>query len=122
MLIEGNQIYYNSDKGISVGQGSTVISRNNLIVGCPLGIGVKDQGSIITVDQNTFVDCGIGVSVYEKNFGAGGSEAVITNSIFSNSSVAPVDWDSYSTVSISYSLSDTDGLPGANNLLSLIHI
>ena len=117
VLIEGNQIYYNSDKGISVGQGSTVISRNNLIVGCPLGIGVKDQGSTITVDQNTFVDCGIGVSVYEKNFGAGGSEAVITNSIFSNSSVAPVDWDSYSTVSISYSLSDTDGLPGANNLL-----
>lgn len=117
VIIEGNQIYYNSDKGISVGQGSTVISRNNLIVGCPLGIGVKDQGSKITVDQNTFVDCGIGVSVYEKNFGAGGSEAVITNSIFSNSSVAPVDWDSLSTVSISYSLSDTDELPGVNNLL-----
>ena len=117
VLIEGNQIYYNSDKGISVGQGSTVISRNNLIVGCPLGIGVKDFGSTVTVDQNTFVDCGIGVSVYEKNFGAGGSEAIITNSIFSESSETPVGWDSLSTVSIDYSLSDTDELPGGNNLL-----
>jgi len=117
VLVEGNQIYYNSDKGISVGQGSTVISRNNLIVGCPLGVGIKDFGSLITVDQNTFVDCGIGVSVFEKNFGAGGSEAVITNSIFSDSSESPVSWDAFSTVSINYSLSDTEALPGGNNLL-----
>ena len=82
VLIEGNQIYFNSDKGISVGQGSTVISRNNLIVGCPLGIGVKDFGSSVTVDQNTFVDCEIGVSVFEKNFGQGGGAAFISNSVF----------------------------------------
>jgi hypothetical protein len=116
VLIEGNQIYFNSDKGISVGQGSTVISKNNLIVGCPLGVGVKDFGSTITVDQNTFVDCGIGVSVYEKNFGAGGGEAIISNSIFSKSSQS-VSKDPLSSFSVTFSMSDTDQLPGENNIL-----
>ncbi|MDA8975278.1 CotH kinase family protein, partial [Akkermansiaceae bacterium] len=57
VLIEGNTIYYNSDKGVSVGQGSTVVMRNNVIVGCAQGVGVKDAGSTILIDQNTFVDC-----------------------------------------------------------------
>jgi hypothetical protein len=37
VLIEGNSIFYNSDKGISVGQGSTVIMRNNLSCRLPSG-------------------------------------------------------------------------------------
>ena len=86
MLIEGNLIYYNSDKGVSVGQGSTVIMRRNLIVGCTLGVGVKDFGSLVTIDQNSFISCPIGVDVYEKNFGDGGGAAVITHSIFSKCS------------------------------------
>lgn len=117
VLIEGNQIYYNSDKGISVGQGSTVISKDNLIVGCPIGVGVKDTGSNVTVDQNTFVDCEVRVWVYEKNFGAGGGQGVILNSIFSGS-VDSVLQDSLSTLSVDYSLSDRHVLPGINNLLA----
>ena len=70
-LIEGNSIFYSSDKGVSVGQGSTIILKNNLIVGCPLGIAVKDADSFILVDQNTLVNCGTGVAAYEKNFGSG---------------------------------------------------
>ncbi|MDA7518161.1 lamin tail domain-containing protein [bacterium] len=114
-LIEGNSIFYNSDKGVSVGQGSTIILKNNLIVGCPLGIAVKDTGSSVIVDQNTIVDCGEGVAVYEKNFGAGGGEAVVINSIFSNCK-QPFTSDAYSTITIHYSLSDTSPLPGTGNL------
>ncbi|MDB4353932.1 lamin tail domain-containing protein, partial [Akkermansiaceae bacterium] len=116
VLIEGNSIFFNSDKGISVGQGSTVVLRRNLIVGCPLGVGVKDTGSQILVDQNTFVDCDEGVSVYEKNFGGGGGAAIVTNSIFSDCTL-PVTVDQYSTLSVSYSLSDNIPISGANNLL-----
>lgn len=115
VLIEGNGIYFNSDKGISVGQGSSVILRKNIIVGCPQGVGVKDFGSTILIDQNTFVDCDEGVAVYEKNFGNGGGDATITNTIFSGSLV-PVSVDSLSTASTTFSLSDTTPLSGASNL------
>lgn len=117
-LIQRNKIYYNSDKGFSVGQGSTVTIRQNLVVGCVLGVGVKDTGSTAWIDQNTFVDCETGVAVYEKNFGAGGGNAVVTHTILSSSKVAPVTVDGLSTLSVAYSLSDTSPLAGVGNLLA----
>ena len=116
VLVHGNYIYFNSDKGISCGQGSTVTIARNLIVGCVLGVGVKDAGSLATIDQNTFASCGTGVAVYEKNFGSGGGGAIITNSIISRPSTPPVTVDALSTASIAYCL--TDGLPmaGVGNL------
>lgn len=116
-LLEGNVIYYNSDKGISVGQGSSITVRRNLIVGCPLGIAIKDEGSTAVIDQTTLVDCGEGVSVYEKNFGSGGGDAVVTNSIFSGCN-EPTTVDQYSTLTVSYSISDTLALSGPGNLLA----
>lgn len=118
ILMQGNLIYYNSDKGFSVGQGSTVTIRKNLVVGCDLGVGIKDAGSSAMVDQNTFVSCGGGVEVYEKNFGSGGGAAVVTNTIFSKSVREPAGVDSLSTLSVAYSLSDTLPLPGTGNLLA----
>ena len=115
-LIEGNAIYYNSDKGVSVGQGSSVILGHNLIVGCPIGVAVKDEGSVATIDQNTIVDCAEGVAVYEKNFASGGGQAIVTNTIFSGCE-RPQTMDHLSTISVSFSLSDTSVLPGENNLL-----
>ena len=118
LLVSGNRIYNNSDKGVSVGQGSTTRIEKNLIVGCALGIGIKDTGSSALVDQNTFVGNTVDIAVYEKNIGAGGGAAVATNNIFSRSKDAPVTVDSLSTVSISYSMSDTLPLDGATNVLA----
>ncbi|MGJ8695135.1 MAG: lamin tail domain-containing protein [Verrucomicrobiaceae bacterium] len=115
VLIEGNAIYYNSDKGVSVGQGSTVIMRNNLIVGCPQGAGVKDFGSTLIADQNTFVGCAEAITSFEKNFGKGGGDVTVTNCIFSECDI-PVGSDSFSTLTTSYSLSDTTALLGLANL------
>lgn len=115
VLIEGNGIYYNSDKGVSVGQGSSVVMRKNLVVDCLLGVGVKDTGSTIEIDQNTFVDCAEGIAVFEKNFGNGGGSAVVTNTIISGSNL-PVRVDSYSSLAVSYSLSDSLVLTGTGNL------
>jgi hypothetical protein len=118
VLIQGNLIYYNSDKGFSVGQGSTVTLRKNLVVGCVLGVGIKDSGSHANIDQNTFFDCDTGVAIYEKNFGDGGGSAVITNTIISRATTPPVTVDSFSKVTTSYSLSDTVALAGTANLLA----
>jgi hypothetical protein len=116
-LLQRNMIYFNSDKGFSVGQGSTVTLRKNLIVGCNLGVGIKDYGSTVTLDQNTFVACNTGIAMYEKNFGGGGGSATMTNTIISKSDLAPVTVDSFSALTASYNLSDTIAIPGANNLL-----
>jgi len=118
VLIQGNLIYYNTDKGFSVGQASTVTIRKNLVVGCALGVGIKDTGSFATIDQNTFVDCTTGVAIYEKNFGDGGGGAAITNTIISKSATPPVTVDAFSTVTASYSLSDTLPIAGSNNLVA----
>ncbi len=115
LLVTGNRIYNNSDKGISVGQGSKVRIERNLIVGCAQGIGIKDTGSTAWIDQNTFVGCGYGVAVFEKNLDAGGGIAHISNSIFSRSKQSPVWADSLSQMDVSYSLSDTLLLDGDQN-------
>jgi hypothetical protein len=118
ILVQGNRIFYNSDKGFSVGQASQVTLRKNLVVGCPLGVGIKDAGSLAIVDQNTFVGCDDGIALYEKNFGSGGGSAVITNTIFSKSGLVPVAVDGFSSVTISYCLSDTTALGGATNIVA----
>lgn len=118
VLIQGNLIYFNSDKGVSVGQGSSVTMRRNLIVGCVLGVGIKDTGSTVWIDQNTFASCGTGVAIYEKNFGDGGGTAVITNNIFSKAATPPVTVDGFSSFTASWNLSDTLPVPGSDNLVS----
>lgn len=117
LVVEQNRIYNNSDKGVSVGQASEVVIRQNLIVGCKLGVGVKDTGSTATIDQNTFARNAVDVAVYEKNLGAGGGDAVVSNCIFSRSKDAPVTVDSLSTLDVSYSLSDTIAIPGTGNFV-----
>ena len=118
LMLEGNLIYHSSDKGFSVGQGSTVTIRRNLVVGCALGVGVKDSGSFAVIDQNTFVDCGQGVDVYEKNFGAGGGGASVENTIFSKCPGGNVTADALSTANVTWSLSDTVAMTGTGNLLA----
>ena len=101
-----------------MGAGSTATVRQNLIVGCAIGVGIKDAGSSAIIDQNTIVNCGEGVAIYEKHFGGGGGNAVITNTIISKASIAPLTVDDHSTVTIAYSLSDTTALSGPTNLLA----
>ncbi|MCP5532470.1 MAG: lamin tail domain-containing protein [Akkermansiaceae bacterium] len=115
LLVEKNRIYNNSDKGVSVGQASEVVIRQNLIVGCALGVGIKDSGSTAWIDQTTFARNDVGVAVYEKNLGAGGGNAIVENCIFSRSKTAPATVDSLSTLSIAWSLSDTLPLAGTAN-------
>jgi len=115
VLIEGNFIHNCTDKGISVGQNSFISAFHNVIVNCDRGIAVKDLSGA-NVEQNTFYSVGIPVSCFEKNVGLGGGSSFIRNTIFSNSSYAPIEYDDVSQIIVTRSLSDTDTLPSTINM------
>ncbi len=116
ILIEKNIIYNINDKGISIGNGSTGIVRRNLIANCGQGSGIKDYGSHGYFEHNTFYANQIGIASFEKNIGHGGGSAEIVNCIFDNSRISAVWVDPLSVAGISYSLCDTEVLPGLHNI------
>jgi hypothetical protein len=99
-----------NDKGISVGQRSSVIAENCTFVNCTLGTGVKDS-SWIHMNHCSFYNVGTPVACYEKIVGRAGGNAVIKNSILSNSFNATYLCDRRSTVNFSNCISDNDSLP-----------
>jgi parallel beta-helix repeat protein len=127
ILVTGNYIFGNRDKGISVGGQSTAIITNNIVVDCDMGIGVKDAGSSAELDHNTFIRNNHAVECYEKAYPRGGGSLVVKNSILAHSRISTYVVDTVSTVTFSYCISDMDSLPGVGNILgnpmfiSLVH-
>jgi len=117
LLIEGNLIENCRDKGISIGQDSTVVARRNLIRHVDTGFGIKDTGSHGLIENNTFYNLSHAVSVYEKNLGAGGGSATVRNCIVSQATVSPFYCDTLSSIDVSYTLSDTDPIAGTGNVV-----
>jgi len=115
VLLEDNLINDFVDKGISVGEGAEVTSRNNIISGCAMGIGVKDDAHA-TVTRTTFYANGYAIRCYEKVLGRGGGHAKVDNCIIAGSRVAPYAVGRDSSVSFSSTLCDQQRLPGDNNL------
>ena len=113
VLIENNFIHHITDKGVSVGQRSTIQLKNNTIVECNQGLGIKDEGFAL-LDQMTFYNNAYAVAAFEKNVGSGGGNVEVYNTIFSNSVFSSVLEDEFSNVAIDYTLSDTDSLDGSN--------
>ncbi len=116
IIVENNFIHHITDKGISIGQNSTVFSKNNTFVECDQGFGIKDEG-FASVEQTTFYNNANDIVAFEKNIGSGGGFVEAANNIFSNTVFSPISSDATSDVQVSYSLSDTDSLLGNNVLL-----
>jgi len=117
ILIENNVIYNVSDKGISIGNGSTAIIKRNLIANCGQGIGIKDFGSYGYIEHNTFYANQYGIACFEKNIGGGGGNADVVNCIIANSRIQSVYTDQLSSTSVSYSLINSDDPGGLHNIL-----
>tara|TARA_B110000263_G_scaffold70950_1_gene61886 strand:- start:162 stop:4460 length:4299 start_codon:yes stop_codon:yes gene_type:complete len=117
IIIESNLIFHSKDKGVSVGQGSSVSLRKNLIVGCNIGIAVKDYASADVIN-NTFFQNDTSILAYEKNPGAGGGSIELVNNIISNSRVLSVYYDEMSSLNVNYCLSDSELLNGSGNIFS----
>ncbi len=110
VFIDSVVVFNISDKGVSVGQKSTVSIQNSIFINCNMGIGVKDSGRV-NVDRSIFYNNVDAISVFEKNPGMAGGNVKVTNSILSNSSDAPYYADAKSSLEISHSLSDNTLLP-----------
>ncbi len=117
ILIKNNFIYNCTDKGISIGQASSVIAQNNVIMSCYQGIAVKDYGSFAKVINNTFYKNNISVACFEKNLGSGGGKASVVNTISHKSYVMDFFADDLSEVSIDYSIADDFLYYGTGNIL-----
>ena len=116
VIVENNFIHHITDKGISIGQRSTVFSKNNTLVECDQGFGIKDEG-FASIEQTTFYNNANDIVAFEKNIGSGGGFVEAANNIFSNTVFDPISLDATSDVQVSFSLSDTDSLMGNNMLL-----
>ncbi|MCF8378658.1 MAG: CotH kinase family protein [Bacteroidales bacterium] len=116
VIIENNFIYNITDKGISLGQKSTAFVQNNIFMNSNLGLGVKDSSHVM-VNKCTFYNVGTPIACFEKNKGSAGGNAVVLNSILSNSGIATYSSDKRSTLRIAYSISDNDTLFEGNNNL-----
>lgn len=116
IMIDSNLIFNIYDKGVSVGQRSTVKVSNTTFVNCNLGLGLKDSSDTY-VDHCTFYSVGTPVDCFEKIVGRAGGNAIVHNSILSNSVNASYLVDHRSTLRIDHSLSDNDSLPaGSGNI------
>jgi hypothetical protein len=79
-----------------------------------MGIGIKDSGRVF-IDHCVFYGNVWPVKCYEKNLGRGGGNAIVKNSILSNSSEQSYFADSQSSLHFSYCLSDNDALTGSDH-------
>lgn len=108
--IDSVLVYDVTDKGLSVGQRSTVKITNSTIIQTTLGVGVKDSCTLV-VDHCTFYAVQTPIACYEKVLGRAGGNAIVTSCLFANSFVQDVLCDDKSTVKIDNSLSDEGNLP-----------
>ena len=65
IIIDNNLFFNFSDKGISVGEKSYPLIKNNNLESNNMAIAVKD-GSIAKVEQNTFINNKKDLSIYAK--------------------------------------------------------
>jgi hypothetical protein len=103
-------IYNITDKGVSVGQQSSVRLSNSYFVNCNLGIAVKDS-SHLSGDRLTFYGCNTPVAAYEKNIGQAGGNILINRSVLSNANDQLFEADDKSTLHFLSSYADHANLP-----------
>ncbi len=109
-MVVGNEIHDCRDKGISLGENANVTVLNNVITSCHAGIGVK-SGASAQVDRTTLYNNAQGCAASD-----GGSISIV-NTIIAQSQEVALFVEGTASIQASYSLSDTDVLPGTSSLL-----
>lgn len=115
-LISGNVISY-CNYGVSVGESSMVFTDHNIISHCDGGFQVHNQ-AILFSNYNTLYSNHRGIECFhseEGNVQTGGT-AMIQNTIFSATIDSEILTQTSSEITITYSISDREILPGDHNL------
>ncbi len=95
VVIRNSTLRRSGDKGVSIGEGSTVLLRNNIIEDCAIGVQVKDS-SRATIIGCDLVRNGAAVDAYKKNwrYGTGGDAFLYNCWIEENESTLTADKES----------------------------
>jgi hypothetical protein len=115
-LIAGNQISY-CNYGTTVGETSLAYIENNIFSYNDAGIQVHNQ-SVIYANYNTIYHNTWGIECYHSEEGSAqtGGTAFVQNTIFSANTQTEILTQSSSSLTISYSISDGEALPGSHNI------
>ncbi|MCB0400785.1 MAG: CotH kinase family protein [Flavobacteriales bacterium] len=122
VLIEGNILFNNRDKAISIGTeqyGASLRNiqiKNNLIVGNHIAIAIKDS-SVATMSNNTIFKNTKGVLAYKKreDYPVGGF-GLVKNTIFEKNQETDVNPDQFSKLTVIHSIAGSRVLPGEKNM------
>jgi CotH protein/parallel beta helix pectate lyase-like protein len=112
IVIRENTILRCADKGISVGEQSTPLIYDNLILGCAYGVAVKDMSRAMVL-FTTFQENKIAIGLYQKKRAFGGARADVANCVFyRDKAVLLSDPQSEAKVSacLSQGVPETDGV------------
>jgi hypothetical protein len=115
-LISGNQISY-CNYGTTVGENSLAYIENNIFSFNDAGIQVHNH-AVVYANYNTLYHNTWGIECYHSEEGSAqtGGTAYIQNTIFSATVLTEILTQSSSSLTISYSISDGDALPGNHNI------
>jgi hypothetical protein len=81
ITLTNNNVRECADKGISIGEVSTVVAEENVIVSCVIGIAVKDLSDALLI-RNRLSGNDTGISLYQKKDIFGGATATLEDTIF----------------------------------------
>jgi hypothetical protein len=114
-VIENNYIK-NCSNGITIGEHSKAIFTRNIVSSCKEAAIEVHTGAYINAVNNTFYKNRLGIRCDHMGADTSGGSADVRNTIFANSIDTLYQVQKSSLLKISYCLSNTDKLPGANNL------
>lgn len=112
-----NNIIFNADCGISIGENSTAYAERNIIYDNHIGI-QSHNGAVATTDHNTLFRNKYCIEPCHGSQANTGGTINVTNTIFSRATDTDIYEQANSIVNISYSISDSDVLIGTNNLMA----
>ncbi len=117
VIVEYNEVYDCQSMGISIGEDSHVTASYNIVANCTAGFQIH-SGSVVYVDHNTLYNNQVAIRCfhYDEEPNSGG-HAIVSNSILSAQDTV-YQLAQNSTIELSYTLSDTDTIPGIGNLNS----
>jgi len=110
-----NNIIYDVDFGISVGESSTVYAERNLIHNSYAGLQSHD-GATLTADHNTIFRTVRSLQPHHGTSTNSGGTLIVTNTIMNSASYIDYSTQSNSIITMSYCLSNADTLPGTGNI------
>ncbi len=98
-IILDTTIVKSGDKGVSIGEGSDLLSIGNWIVSCAIGLQPKDD-SVAVVINSSIQGCGLGVDAYKKNWRyASGGRITLFHTVVEGSDT-PLSADSHSSIRV----------------------